>query len=238
MKDRAFGSFFVLLGAGIVGTIFGLVSFKIMEEQEQLMNQRLSSLASKFHEIMEKRKIKKLKKEYDIKRNHGDDSNSNNDDDSGRNNNNNNNNNNDSSNRNLESNKTCHTGSIQHFDIEEKNEKLSSFKSIKKSVKKTVADIFRLKSKTITEYNEMSDMNLAIYEDEILDIKVGAILNVLLFFITLFSGALAMSALENWNFTDSVYWVRDLIIFFSSILFYLILSYFILFFLFFSYYNR
>ena len=58
-----------------------------------------------------------------------------------------------------------------------------------------------------------------------------AILNVLLFFITLFSGALAMSALENWNFTDSVYWVRDLIIFFSSIftLFFHLFVYFILF---------
>ena len=55
----------------------------------------------------------------------------------------------------------------------------------------------------------MSELTLAVYEEEILDIKVGAILNILMFFITLFTGALAMSVLEGWSFNDAVYWVRE-----------------------------
>lgn len=53
VKDRSFAIVFVLLGAGVVGTILGLVSFRAMEEQEILMNQRFTALADKFSSIIE-----------------------------------------------------------------------------------------------------------------------------------------------------------------------------------------
>ena len=174
VKNRVFGSFFVLLGAGIVGTIFGLVSFKIMEEQEQLMNQRMTSLALKFNKLLKERKIKKAH-----------------------------------SKRNIEMELQSDENVNFMYDTDENSGKSSSYKSIKRTVKQTVKQVFRLKSNKNKNFDEMSELTLAVYEEEILDIKVGAILNILMFFITLFTGALAMSVLEGWSFNDAVYWVRE-----------------------------
>ena len=95
------------------------------------------------------------------------------------------------------------------YDTDENSGKSSSYKSIKRTVKQTVKQVFRLKSNKNKNFDEMSELTLAVYEEEILDIKVGAILNILMFFITLFTGALAMSVLEGWSFNDAVYWVRE-----------------------------
>ena len=170
----------MLLGAGIVGTIFGLVSFKIMEEQEQLMNRKMASLASAFNRLMKERKIKKANSKRTFEMD-------------------------------LQSYENTNFSSTDMYINQENSPKLSSYKSIKRTVKQTVKHVFLLKSDKNTKYDEMSQVTLALYEEEILDIKVGAILNIIMFFITLFTGALAMSVLEGWSFNDSVYWVSELL---------------------------
>ena len=151
-----------------------------MEEQEQLMNRKMASLASGFNRLMKERKIKKAnsKKTFEID---------------------------------LQSYENANFSSTDMYISHENSSKLSPYKSIKRTVKQTVKQVFLLKSNKNTKFDEMSQATLALYEEEILDIKVGAILNIIIFFITLFTGALAMSVLEGWSFNDSVYWVSGLL---------------------------
>lgn len=48
VHNFSFAIFFVFVGAGVVGTILGLVSFRAMEKQDTLLNLRFNSLARTF----------------------------------------------------------------------------------------------------------------------------------------------------------------------------------------------
>ena len=192
VENRAFGSFFVLLGAGVVGTIFGLVSFRIMEEQESLMNERMQFLASKFNEILAKRKAKKILLQSQSQSQSHSPSQSSLSSSVGR----------------LENDNSTYSISIDQTPSEAGGEK-NYLNTIKKTIKNNISKLFRFKWNTDNEFKAMSDVHVAVYENEITDMKISAIGNILLFFITLFVGALSMSVLEGWNFTDAVYWVSN-----------------------------
>jgi hypothetical protein len=176
--NRAFGSFFVLLGAGVVGTIFGLVSFRIMEEQETLMNLRLTQLASKLSKMREIRKLKRCPSSSTSCRYSTEESQSS-----------------------MDSSRipsTPDSGMSQRW------------KSFSGAANITIRKALRISPKN-EQCDGILDLNMAVYEDEISDLKVTAVGNVLLFFITLFTGAVCMSAIEGWDFTDAVYWVRNIL---------------------------
>lgn len=182
VHNRIFGTFFVLLGAGIVGTIFGLVSFRIMEEQESLMNTRLTVLAAKFSEMREKRKLKKRLSE--------------------------------TTSTSRDSIRTPYETSYKSTKINkpEGSDTISRWLYIKKHFKSTIRKVCQIKPKSENP-GDLLDVNMAVYDDEISDLKVTAIGNFLLFLLTLFIGAMSMSSLEGWGFTDAVYWVRSLFFF-------------------------
>jgi hypothetical protein len=175
--NRAFGSFFVLLGAGVVGTIFGLVSFRIMEEQETLMNLRLTQLASKLSKMREIRKLKRFSSSSTSCRYSTEESQS----------------------------------SMDSSRVPSTDSGLSQrWKSFSGAANTTIRKALRISPKN-DHCDGILDLNMAVYEDEISDLKVTAVGNILLFFITLFTGAVCMSAIEGWDFTDAVYWVRNIL---------------------------
>ena len=156
------------MGAGVVGTIFGLVTFRMMEEQEQLMNARLVSLASQIS-----------KKSRDFKR--------------------------------FTSSRFSSDSSKNSLDSEspilDENRQMSKWRCVCNLIKDRIKKIIGIKTKN-ENCEEISDLNMAVYDNEISDLKVTAVENIFLFFVTFFIGAICMSAIESWDMTDAMYWVR------------------------------
>jgi hypothetical protein len=182
VQNRIFGTFFVLIGAGIVGTIFGLVSFRIMEEQECLMNSRLTSFASKVGAIVEHHQKTTLAKK--------------------------NNNSLKSSSKKLALDVSQKSDNETDFRENENNPyKYSRWRHMVVSSKETIRRMFRITPKK-EPCQDLSELNVAIFEDEISDLKITLVTNIIMFFLVLVIGALCMSAIEGWDITDAVYWVR------------------------------
>ena len=57
-KDRVFATFYVLLGAGIVGTIFGILSSDVMDQQENVLKNKITQAAVKMNQISKKMSMK------------------------------------------------------------------------------------------------------------------------------------------------------------------------------------
>lgn len=53
IKNRVFTAFYVVLGAGIVGSFFGLFSTDVMETHEELMQQKLIGAAKRIDDLMQ-----------------------------------------------------------------------------------------------------------------------------------------------------------------------------------------
>ena len=182
VQNRIFGTFFVLIGAGIVGTIFGLVSFRIMEEQECLMNSRLTSFASKVGAIVEHHQKTTLARK--------------------------NNNSLKSSSKKLALDVSQKSDNETDFRENESNPyKYSRWRHLVVSSKETIRRIFRINPKK-EPCQDLSELNVAIFEDEISDLKITLVTNIIMFLLVLVIGALCMSAIEGWDITDAVYWVR------------------------------
>lgn len=54
--------------------------------------------------------------------------------------------------------------------------------------------------------NQMKNMNLAIYEDELRELRSKGVVDLFFIFIAIFSGAVCMYFIEGWHFDDSFYW--------------------------------
>lgn len=152
VKNLSFAIFFVLLGAGVVGTILGLVSFRAMEEQEALMNQRFTIIADKFSSMIK-----------------------------------------DGSKIRLTGNKT-------------ESENQSPRSPLTDGMTNSIHGVSQSKQEK-KGIKEMNKINIAAYDEEIFNLKITTLINFLLFLITLFVGAMSMSTLEGWDFTQAAYWV-------------------------------
>ena len=188
VQNRLFGTFFVLIGAGIVGTIFGLVSFRIMEEQELLMNSRLTSFASKVGAIVEHhhKASQAAAKKINLSKS--------------------------PSKRQLAldvSQKSDNDNETDFRENENNPYKYSRWRHLVVSSKETIRRIFRINPKK-EPCQDLSELNVAIFEDEISDLKITLVTNIIMFFLVLIIGALCMSAIEGWDILDAVYWVREL----------------------------
>lgn len=53
---------------------------------------------------------------------------------------------------------------------------------------------------------EMKNMNIAIYEDELRELRSKGLVDLLFVLASIFSGAVCMVFIEKWNFLDSFYW--------------------------------
>lgn len=51
MRNRVFGAFYVLLGAGIIAALFSIFSNSVMEAQEQVMQRRFVDLANSMTKV-------------------------------------------------------------------------------------------------------------------------------------------------------------------------------------------
>lgn len=157
------------MGAGVVGTIFGLVTFRIMEEQEILTNTRLILLASKIS-----KKGKEIHR-YTSSR--------------------------------FSAGSSKKSSDSVESPISEENRQVSKWRYFCNLIKDRIKKIFCIT--TLNENcEEISDQNMAVYDNEISDLKVTAVENVFLFLVTFFIGAICMSTIEGWNITDAMYWVR------------------------------
>ena len=183
VQNRIFGTFFVLIGAGIVGTIFGLVSFRIMEEQELLMNSRLTSFASKVGAIVEQHhKTTQARKNNNCLK---------------------------SSSKRLALDVSQKSDNETDFRENESNPyKYSRWRHLVVSTKETIRRMFRIKPRK-EPCQDLSELNVAIFEDEISDLKITLVTNIIMFFLVLVIGALCMSAIEGWDILDAVYWVSE-----------------------------
>ena len=57
-----------------------------------------------------------------------------------------------------------------------------------------------------TQIQAMDGLNLTNYEHEILNLKIGGMINFIIILVSLFVGAAAMSSLEGWSFSEACYW--------------------------------
>ena len=53
---------------------------------------------------------------------------------------------------------------------------------------------------------KMKNMNLAIYEDELRELRSKGLVAMFFVLLSIFSGALIMMLIEGWAFLDSLYW--------------------------------
>jgi hypothetical protein len=51
VRNRVFGAFYVLLGAGIIAALFSIFSNSVMEAQEQVMQRRFVDLANSMTKV-------------------------------------------------------------------------------------------------------------------------------------------------------------------------------------------
>lgn len=58
IRNKVFGAFYVLLGAGIVAAFFSILSNNVLEVQEQLMQKRFVAAANAMTEIIERTAVK------------------------------------------------------------------------------------------------------------------------------------------------------------------------------------
>ena len=86
--------------------------------------------------------------------------------------------------------------------------KYSRWRHLVVSSKETIRRIFRINPKK-EPCQDLSELNVAIFEDEISDLKITLVTNIIMFFLVLIIGALCMSAIEGWDILDAVYWVRE-----------------------------
>ena len=87
--------------------------------------------------------------------------------------------------------------------------KYSRWRHLIVSSKETIRRIFRINPKK-EPCQDLSELNVAIFEDEISDLKITLVTNIIMFFLVLIIGALCMSAIEGWDILDAVYWVSKL----------------------------
>ena len=136
VHDQQFTTFYVLLGAGLIGTFFGMVVAQIMEEEGEKTDQRLESLGDQMLAIM--------------------------------------------------------MGDHPHNHPAPMNE--------------WGDDEAQLSQHSQTQMKALDVLNLTNYEHEIMNLKMGGMINLILILISLFVGAAAISNLEGWSFSTAVYW--------------------------------
>ncbi len=71
--------------------------------------------------------------------------------------------------------------------------------------KRTISKAFLEQIHTDTA-EKMKNINIAIYEEELREIRSKGIVDGFFLFVALISGAIGMMIIEDWNFSDALYW--------------------------------
>jgi len=73
------------------------------------------------------------------------------------------------------------------------------------SLTKNLNKIFRNKVNS-ESVKVMKNMNMAIYEDELRELRSKGLVDFMFVFLSIFSGAVCMVFIEDWSFLNSFYW--------------------------------